>query len=117
MHRIKAASWPHSSPTSALRSTDLMSDTVVILATFLGPVSSAIAQFSRKIVRHARCPIAGPSACGLRQGAVNAGGSQVGYQDEGAFGRPIRFTHPPRQVVLTPVIATRPRLRDIPAPV
>src|SRR4029078_10850092 len=35
--RIKAASSPHSSPTSALRSTDLMSDTLVILATFLGP--------------------------------------------------------------------------------
>ena len=40
-------------------------------------------------------PLDGASACDLRQGAVNAGGSQVGYQDEGAFGRPIRFPHPP----------------------
>jgi hypothetical protein len=70
-------------------------DTLVILATFLRPSRSQIHQFSREIVRHARCPMAGPSACGLRQGAVNAGGSQVGYQDEGAFGRPIRFNHPP----------------------
>src|SRR5262245_12114594 len=92
-------------------------DTLVILATFLGPSLSRIPHFSREIVRHVRCPMAGPSACGLRQGAVNAGGSQVGYQDEGAFGRPIRFHHPSAvPVVLTSRITTRLRLRDIPAP-
>src|SRR5262245_65946450 len=95
-----------------------MSDTVVILATFLGPLSSPNPHFSREIIRHVRCPIAGPSACGLRQGAVNAGGSQVGYQDEGAFGRPIRF-YPSAEagVAFTLGSATRPRPRDIPTPV
>src|SRR4029453_7181363 len=110
-------SVPPSPPTSALRSIDLMSDTIVILATFVGLATFAMPQFSREIIRHVRCPIAGPSACGLRQGAVNAGGSQVGYQDEGPFGRPIRFTIRREYVVLTFANATRPRLQGIPAPV
>src|SRR5690348_16680611 len=36
-------------------------------------------------------PLERASACDLRQGAVNAGGSQVGIPGRGAFGRPIRF--------------------------
>ena len=33
----------------------------------------------------------GASVCGLRQGAVNAGGSQAGISGWGAFGRPILY--------------------------
>src|SRR4051812_7564147 len=35
------------------------------------------------------------SACGLRQGAVNAGGSQVGGLGRGVFGRPDRNSYTP----------------------
>ena len=37
--------------------------------------------FPKEFVRHIRCARWAPSACGLRQGAVNAGGSQVDYQE------------------------------------
>src|SRR5215204_4122210 len=48
------------------------------------------------------------SACGLRQGAVNAGGSQVDGLGRGVFGRPDRNFHQPRlNVVMRP--PTRPQ--------
>src|SRR3954466_5774708 len=40
-------------------------------------------------------PLQRASACGLRQGAVNAGGSQVGGLGRGVFGRPDRNSYTP----------------------
>jgi hypothetical protein len=53
-------------------------------------------------------PLDGASACGLRQGAVNAGGSQVGIPGRGAFGRPIRFQTPGAAATRTSVVAATP---------
>ena len=45
----------------------------------------------------------GAPACGLRQGAVNAGGSQVGIPGRGVERRPFRF-HPSNDLPEVPQI-------------
>src|SRR5918993_1936724 len=90
---------PNDSPTSAFRST------IISRRIHQQPCNSCHAldvtvggnsQFFEGLVTAQPLPLRWALACDLRQGAVNAGGSQVGIPGRGAFGRPDRFSRPQR---------------------
>ena len=58
--------------------------TPVISPSFLKARPAQICAFSKENERHTRCPSEWASVCGLRQGAVSAGGSQTGILRTGA---------------------------------